>query len=140
MAVPKYLAPQTPLQINQETGAYTQFDITDLTKVIDQNLKMILLTSPGERLMFPKFGVGMRRYLFENETTVKIGENNLPPLRENIKAQIATYLPYITIRQLQLNTSKADNVLNVRIKYSVNNRRTSGVFKLTVSEVTDNSL
>ena len=140
MAVPKKLAPQFPLQINEETGAYTELALTDLTKVVDQNLKMVLLTSPGERVMLPKFGVGMRRYLFEQETTINRGADSLPPLRENIKTQIATYLPYITIRQLQLNASKADNVLSVKIKYSVNNRRTSGVFNLTVSEVNDNSL
>ena len=140
MAVPKRLAPQVPLQINEETGAYTELALSDLKKVVNQNLKMVLLTSPGERIMIPKFGVGIRRYLFEQETAVKRGADNLPPLRENIKGQVATYIPYITIRQLQLNTSKIENAINVRIKYSINNRRTSGVFNLTVSEVNDNSL
>ena len=32
-----------------------------------QNLKMIVLTNPGERMMDPDFGVGIRQYLFELE-------------------------------------------------------------------------
>ena len=140
MAVPKILAPQTPLQINRETGAYTELPLEDLTKVVDQNLKMVLLTSPGERIMIPNFGVGMRNYLFENETTIDRGFGNLPPLRENILSQVRTYLPYITIQELEIGGSQFDNVLNVKIRYSVDNSSTSAVFNLTVSEVNNNSL
>ena len=35
-------------------------------KTIKQNFKMLILTSPGERVMEPEFGVGIRRFLFEN--------------------------------------------------------------------------
>ena len=140
MAIPTRLAPQFPLQINEETGAYAEYALTDLTKVVDQNLKMVLLTSPGERIMNPNFGVGMRKYLFENETTVNRGLGNLPPLRENILSQVNTYVPYITIQELDIGGSQYDNVLNVKIRYSVDNSGTSTVFNLTVSEVNNNSL
>ena len=140
MATPTRLAPQFPLQINEETGAYSELALTDLTKVVDQNLKMVLLTSPGERIMFPNFGVGMRNYLFENETTIDRGFGSLPPLRENILSQVRTYVPYITIQELEIGGSQFDNVLNVKIRYSVDNSSTSAVFNLTVSEVNNNSL
>ena len=140
MAIPKKLAPQTPLKINEETGAYSEYPLTDLTKVVDQNLKMVLLTCPGERIMLPNFGVGMRNYLFENETTINRGFGNLPPLRQSILSQVATYIPYITIQELEIGGSQYDNVLSVKIKYSVDNSSTSSEFTLTVSEVNDNSL
>ena len=140
MATPTRLAPQFPLQINEETGAYSEYPLADLTKVIDQNLKMVLLTSPGERIMIPNFGVGMRNYLFENETTIDRGFGSLPPLRENILSQVRTYVPYITIEELEIGGSQLDNVLNVKIRYSVDNSGTSAVFNLTVSEVNNNSL
>lgn len=38
----------------------------DLKSLFRQNLKMLILTDPGERVMQPDFGVGMRRYLFQN--------------------------------------------------------------------------
>ena len=47
------IGPLFPLEINEETGAYREHSITDLTKVVDQNIKNVLLISPGERLMFP---------------------------------------------------------------------------------------
>ena len=34
--------------------------LTRFKTLIRQNLKMILLTAPGERIMYPEFGVGMR--------------------------------------------------------------------------------
>jgi len=40
-----------------------------LKQVARQNLKMLVLTAPGERIMIPEFGVGLRNYLFENITT-----------------------------------------------------------------------
>lgn len=140
MATPTNLAPQFPLQINEETGAYSEYALSDLTKVVDQNLKMVLLTVPGERLIEPNFGVGMRRYLFELDDTVNIGSFNLPPLRENIISQVQTYVPYIQIQDLQIDASQYNNIMNIKIRYSVNNSDTSSVFDLTVSEVNDNSL
>ena len=37
-----------------------------IKRVAKQNFKMLILTVPGERVMEPKFGVGLKRYLFEN--------------------------------------------------------------------------
>jgi hypothetical protein len=72
------------LRINEDTGRYEIYGVSDLTSVVDQNIKMTLLTSPGERVFDSNFGVGLKRYLFENDTTIKRGGGNLPPLRENI--------------------------------------------------------
>ena len=43
------IAPVVPLQIDENTGAYETYGPKDLTKVVDQNIKMVLLTNPGER-------------------------------------------------------------------------------------------
>ena len=67
------IAPAFPLEINAETGNYVEYGMTDLTKVVDQNLKMVLLTSPGEKLMNVNFGVGLRKYLFENNSSIQNG-------------------------------------------------------------------
>ena len=44
-----------PLYIDSIDGAYGLRK--NLEEVVTQNLKMIILTSPGERVMVPKFGV-----------------------------------------------------------------------------------
>lgn len=40
--------------------------LKDFNRVVKQNLKMLLLTNPGERVMIPSFGVGLKRMIFEN--------------------------------------------------------------------------
>jgi phage baseplate assembly protein W len=134
------IAPQVPLEINEEHGNYKEYAMTDLTKVVDQNIKMVLLTSPGERIMNPNFGVGMRKYLFQNQITIDRGTQSLPPLRENIISQLSTYVPYISIQELEIGGSSYENMLKVKIKYYVTESGTASTFELTVSEVRDNTL
>ena len=139
--MPTYtIAPSFPLRINEDTGNYETYGISDLTKVVDQNIKMTLLTVPGERMMDQNFGVGLSRYLFENDTTIKRGASNLPPLRENILSQVTTYVPYIRIQDLQINLSGDSNLVNIKIKYFVNDSNTASLFDLTINEVDDNVL
>ena len=53
-----------PLTKDNDDEFYT------LTKTIKENtrqkVKMLMLTAPGERIMLPEYGVGLRRFLFEN--------------------------------------------------------------------------
>ena len=134
--MPTYvIAPEFPLRINEDTGNYETYGVSDLTKVVDQNIKMTLLTVPGERMMDQDFGVGLRKYLFENDTSIARGAGNLPPLRENILSQLSTYVPYITIRDLEINFSGDTNLMSIKIKYFVNDSGTASVFDLTIGEV-----
>ncbi|HAW79930.1 MAG TPA: hypothetical protein DCX27_09605, partial [Balneola sp.] len=71
------ISPALPLAYTKEDGPY------GLNKTIrdsiQQNFKNILLTSKGERVMLPNFGVGLRSFLFSNFT---------PSLLERIRAEI----------------------------------------------------
>ena len=72
-----------PLTKDPDDGFYT------LTKTVKQNtqqkVKMLMLTAPGERIMVPDYGVGLRNFLFENTPEFEIFSR--------IKEQVATYLP-----------------------------------------------
>lgn len=109
-----------PLRIDPIDGAYGLNKT--LTQVAAQNLRMVILTSPGERIMFPDFGVGIRRYLFEQNTTSTLGV-----IRSRIEQQVSTYLPYIRILDLSVDSPEVvgsvveidkSRVL-IRIRYSV---------------------
>ena len=52
-----------PLQVDDSDGFVMNKSIG---AVVKQNLKMLILTIPGERVMEPNFGAGIARYLFEN--------------------------------------------------------------------------
>ena len=51
---------------------------------VKQNLKMLVLTNPGERVMEPEFGVGIKRYLFQN-----FSENIQSDIKQRVTRQVA---------------------------------------------------
>lgn len=110
-------SPKLPLVYDNEDGPYLLTkSVNELAK---QNLKMLILTKPGERIMMPDFGVGLNRFLFENDTNI---------LRETIiseiKRKVNRYLPYINIIDLDLNRGSDvsdNNTLYIKIKYSISN-------------------
>ena len=57
-----------------------------------QNLRTLLLTSPGERVMDVEFGVGLRKYLFEPNLY-----GTQSAIEGEIKAQAQKYMPFISI-------------------------------------------
>jgi len=90
------ISPRLPLSTDTANG-YAQ-NHTEIDAII-QDLKMLLLTSPGERTMDPNFGVGMRRFLFE--------QNNSPThasIRARIRRQAAEYLPFLDITDISFST------------------------------------
>jgi len=117
-----------PLKANNVDGAFEL--IKEPTPAIKQNLKFLVLTSPGERIRVPSFGVGLRRYLFENPT---------PALRNTIRQKIIEqanlFMPYIQITAVLFDDSKIDeNMLNIQINYV---SRTSTAFSdFLILEVT----
>lgn len=116
------LAPKLPLVDGQEVG----YDLLQtLDKVVHQNLKNLLLTVPGERIMDPNFGVGLRLYLFELDT---------PSLRRDInkriRQQISTYMPFVNLINVSIfdpnektsvikETGMGSNVLRINVAYKI---------------------
>ena len=106
------LSPKLPLNLDPELGY--QMNKT-LIEVIRQNLKMILLTSPGERVMIPEFGVGLKRYLFEN-----ISPSFKDSIEQKIREQVATYMPSVFLESILFDESEMNsNKMYIGIAYSV---------------------
>ena len=83
---------------------------------IKQNFKMLLLTNPGERIMDSDFGVGLRRYLFEQNT-----EEARKQLRSRIISQTRKYLNFIKIEEINISDPEAneENLVFVNIRFAV---------------------
>jgi len=88
------LAAKLPLTIDSVFGPYNL--LTDYGSVAAQNLKMLILTNPGERMMDTSFGVGLRNYLFENN-----GPSTYNDIQASIISQTGLYLPYIKIERVE---------------------------------------
>ena len=85
-----------------------------------------MLTVPGERVMDINFGVGLRKYLFEQNTPFLTSQIAL-----DIKQQTEKYLPFISIDFIDFNKSHLldgykDQILEVLIEYSVPSLETTG--------------
>jgi phage baseplate assembly protein W len=96
------ISPKLPLYIDPIDGIALNKTLKQMTR---QNLKMIILTSPGERIMYPKFGVGIRRYLFMNNT-----QRTLSDISRKIEQQVRTYLPSVTIRSIKFLSENGEEI------------------------------
>jgi phage baseplate assembly protein W len=87
-----------------------------MVETIRQNLKMLLLTNPGERIMDSNFGVGLRKFVFEQDTN-----DTRSSIRGKIIQQVKSYLPYIQLDEINMSEpgSNNENILFLNIKYSV---------------------
>jgi len=89
------LSPKLPVALDDDDGFKLNKTYRDM---VVQNFKNILLTSPGERVMDPEFGVGIRKYLFEpNESEAYFD------LEGKIHEQVIKYLPFISIEQINFS-------------------------------------
>ena len=110
------LSPKLPLSLDSADG-YTL--IKTHKAMIKQNLKMLLLTSHGERVMEPRFGVGLRAYLFEQNISLTHNE-----IEAKINEQLNLYMPYVEIVELSFNDASenpnlSENYLNIKLEYFV---------------------
>ena len=119
------LAPQLPLTLDSGNG-YTS--IKSLKRMIKQNFKMLILTNPGERVMSPEFGVGIKQFLFENYQSDVYAR-----IDSKIREQVNIYLPIITIREIRFGTAGIeDNSLGVSIEYAIPDIATSDLLEFTI--------
>lgn len=122
-----------PLHYSTEDGPY-QLN-KKLGSVVKQNFKNLLLTSPGERVMLPEFGVGLRQLLFE-PMNVRTYER----VTSRIRTQTLKFLPFINIESIDFLTAEnsagtLDNEVKVLIKYNIGSLDTNDT--LTISQTND---
>ena len=59
---------------------------------IKQNLKNLILTIPGERVMMPEFGVGLKQFIFEHAKQEVAAE-----IDGAIRDAVEEYMPFVQI-------------------------------------------
>jgi phage baseplate assembly protein W len=117
-------APKLPLSVAESAvDSFTDAEVEDLIK---QNVKMILLTHPGERIMRPDFGVGIERYLFEMQNGPASSN-----LRAAINSQLRKYMPSISVLEVSSAISdESPNHLFVLVRYEIDFLRAKGELEL----------
>ena len=124
----KGYSPKLPLILDPNNG----YRLTKNAKeVVSQNLKMLILTSPGERVMDPLFGVGIYNFLFDLNTQLTRIE-----IKERIARQVKKYMPFVTIQDVIFSeTDGMDidrSILSVGIQYVVPSLGEMGLLRIEV--------
>lgn len=114
--MPEGLSPKLPLTLDASDG----YRLTKTYKeMVKQNMKMLVLTCPGERMMDPLFGVGLRNFLFEQ---------NHPRVHGNIEGrinvQVKKYMPFVEILNIEFGSiddgeSVRQNSLSISLTYRI---------------------
>ena len=132
--VPEVLInPRTPLQLS--TNASELFVMNKTThEAVADNLKNLILTNRGERVMQPDFGANLKGILTEYGTR---GFEN--EVMARINTAVKKYMPYVSLSQMQLNkvespASDGLKIVAVSVTYSVPMAGTGqGVQSITVT-------
>jgi|8_EtaG_2_1085327.scaffolds.fasta_scaffold35716_1 phage baseplate assembly protein W len=122
-------APQTHYASGSITGnGVFELSYTTEEQVIS-NLKNLLLTTKGERLMQPNFGTSMRTIIFENNT---------PELRDllfdAINEDIEYWLPYVKLKAVDIGTSEDRHTLIVTLRFRIESIGAEVVINVLASE------
>tara|TARA_Y100000310_G_scaffold159911_1_gene159597 strand:- start:2808 stop:3257 length:450 start_codon:yes stop_codon:yes gene_type:complete len=103
---------------NGERGMFTP--TTTVLEATKHNIRNLLLTELGERVMQPTLGVRLKRYLFEPFTS-----DIQMAIKNNIIDTFSYWLPYIAILELTVGMSEStanieNNQLNIFVKFGLN--------------------
>lgn len=107
----------TPISFAQAGG--TLFNMTfDVSQQIKDNLKNLLLTNKGERLMLHDFGANLRPLVFELSNDQVAAR----AIRQ-ISQSVGKYMPFVELENFETRIQKSDNGSTVgvivRVTYSV---------------------
>ena len=87
---------------------------------VRQAIRIIVGTSPGERLMRPSFGAGLRDLVFEplNTTTMALA-------RHRVEVALATWEPRIDVRAVTVEALPEHSRMDITVSYVI---RTTNTF------------
>lgn len=121
-------SPKLPLQIDELDGVGLN---KTFEEVVKQNLKMLLLTIPGEKIMDPDFGVGLSRFLFESNDMATHGL-----IETKIAEQLSFYYPFVEIVSLDVvpNRNQIDkaHTLSIELRYVITSSSLEDVLEIVL--------
>ena len=102
-----------PIQITN-----TAFEQTFQTsEQVKSNIKNLLLTKKGERILQPEFGSGLQELLFEPNVDDFEGR-----IEDTINESLEQWLPYVTAEEINIDASdelRDNNRINVSVKFRI---------------------
>jgi phage baseplate assembly protein W len=79
---------------------------------VEQAIRIVLDTEPGERIMRPTFGCGLRRYLMMPNTAALRAL-----IRHDVERALATWEPRIELRSVQVEPGDDPALVLIHVAY-----------------------
>lgn len=102
---------------------------------IRESLLILLSTSPGERIMQPTYGCGLRAHVFDN-----ISESTMAVMRDIVEKAILFFEPRVICEKVEISDEDhMEGRVNIHIFYRVRstNNRYNLVYPFYFSEATN---
>jgi hypothetical protein len=118
-----------PIQITNVAFKQNYTEIEQLKS----NIKNLLLTKRGERLMNPLFGAGVETVLFEPITSEF--EDKIQTI---ITKSVERYIPNVDIEEINVdmsNENKDKNLVNISLKFRSRSTGNSGLVSFNVQQI-----
>lgn len=99
---------------------------------VQESLRILLSTSPGERVMHPNYGCGLMHMVFEN-----MDESRLTEIRSLVERAVLFFEPRVILHDLLIDTDGLfEGILRLRLDYSIRttNTRHNLVYPLYLAE------
>ena len=110
-----YVGLELPLLKSNGKEGYFQSTPTTI-EAVKENIRLLLNTSKGERVMQPSLGISLKNYLFENfDDELKV------IISEEIESTFKYWLPFVTITNLEIDNDKTSNknMININIEFFI---------------------
>jgi phage baseplate assembly protein W len=102
-----------PLPITPKKGYFAKQSGVTLVR---NNLRQLLMTNKGERVMLPDYGTNLQTYLFE-----PLDKFTVQNIRDDILQAISKYAPGVSVTKLQVFPSNKVNLEGVQSLYVILN-------------------
>ena len=106
-----------PLELDAGGG----FALAGGARKLEQSIRLILTTCPGERPMRPEFGSRLRDFVFRPSSL-----DTMTELSHEVRRALERWEPRIAVERVDTHPSGRDGVLDIGIDYTVlatNDRR-----------------
>tara|TARA_R110000851_G_scaffold153245_1_gene295217 strand:- start:1998 stop:2381 length:384 start_codon:yes stop_codon:yes gene_type:complete len=122
------ITPKLPLSFDEFELYESTEDLTEITRF---HIKNIVLTNPGEKISDPEFGVGIKRYLFENFTSGTIANINF-----RMRSQISRYASHVEVLSVQIDPFEDENSMSIKLSYYIPIINKSDILSFSISNST----
>ena len=107
------------LPFRKSNGVEGYFASTSTTiEAVKNNIRNLINTHQGERLMQPRLGMNLRKYLFDQFT-----DDVVFSIQNDIVDTFRKWLPFIEIQDIQVNMNDNDsigkNTMNITIVFNI---------------------